>query len=256
MPYSWLSTQVIHLTTRENEFQRGRIGEVALMLLERELRARVDQNRKRAFVALMHHHPIPHQKLDLPQGRIDMFNGAELMQILEETGVSWLVIHGHKHHGRLVVAQGGLNSPVVFAAGSFGAFLDGVYAMKTRQQFYILEVDLCDQTIKPSAAGHVRAWSWTGHDWEQARALSHGLPDRCGYRRGAALDQEAAVDVLMTALQNSGKTFFTWEEALVQHPDLRFLLPDDAKHLRRLMQGKGLKVTWDEGDWLPGEVGR
>lgn len=177
-----INTSHFHPTTRANEFERGRISDIALQALRKDLDVRVSADKARAFVAVMHHHPIPHQAGTAPEENIEMQNGSQLIQLLENTNVAWLVIHGHKHQGRIISAQGGNNPPMVFAAASFGAMLDGVLATQTHQQFYILDLTICDQSIEPTAKGHLRAWHWTGTSWEPARKYTHGLPDGCGYQ--------------------------------------------------------------------------
>lgn len=248
-----INSSHFHPTTRLNEFDRGRIGDVALALLRTELKARVERNKQRAFVALLHHHPIPHQPLDLVEDRINMYNGTQLMAALQETGVTWLVIHGHKHYGRLVPSQGGMGNPIVFAAGSFGAFLDGELATKTQQQFYLLEVDLLDQTLQPKASGHVRALSWTGSSWVYNNAQKGGLPDRCGYQ-APSYDLEVVVNDMSNVMQADNRPYWRWDEIVDRVHALRYLQPQDARFLRQVMNVKGVKATWQDSDWFPTEV--
>jgi 3',5'-cyclic AMP phosphodiesterase CpdA len=248
-----INSSHFHPTTRANEFERGRISDVAIDRLRNELAAAVDRDRTKAFVALLHHHPIPHQLLDIEQDRIDMRNGAQLIEVLVETGVAWFVVHGHKHQGRLIQAQGGQGSPIVMAAGSFGVFLEGDFATKTRLQFYIVEIELLDQAAQPALRGEVRAVSWTGSGWEVARGRAHGLPDRCGFSI-PHIDLGKAVSELRRLLGQSDQPYLRWVEVLELVPDLRFLMPNDARILRTQCAANGVGVTWDEGLWFPSEV--
>jgi predicted MPP superfamily phosphohydrolase len=251
-----LNSSHFHPTTRANEFERGRVSDIALAMLRTDLKVLVEANKSKVFIALMHHHPIPHQPLDMPQDRINMHNGPQLMELLQETGVTWLVIHGHKHQGRLILAQGGLGSPVVFAAGSFGAILDGDAATLTKLQFYILEIDLVDQSVQPKARAHVRALYWSGSSWEWTKAYRDGVPDRCGYSVPSQ-DLEALVDELYSELNGEDSVpFLSWDEVLERKPKLRYLMPADARILRKIMESKGVKSTWPDNLSFPSEVAK
>jgi len=248
-----INSSHFHPTTRANEFERGRISDIALESLRAELAQRIAKDKKRVFVALLHHHPIPHEAGTAPEENIQMHNGSQLIRLLEDTNVAWLVIHGHKHEGRLIDAQGSNNPPTVFAAASFGASLDGVLATKTRQQFYVLHLEICDQAIEPTAKFRVRAWHWTGTSWEPARKCAEGLPDRCGYQR-PSFQRQPVLDALMGTLTES-ESFLKWDEAAAKHPELGHLTPDQIRFMKTMMSNKGIKTTWGDDDWFPQEVG-
>lgn len=248
-----INSSHFHPTTRPNEFERGRVSDVAIQLLQSSLKDFVDKDKTRAFVALMHHHPIPHQPLGLVESRDDMYNGPQLIEVLQGTGVTWLVIHGHKHHSRLIDAQGGMGSPIVFSAGSFGAHLDGELAVQTKLQFYILEVDRIDQTVQPAASGHVRALSWSGSDWRYNNSRSNGIPDRCGYKIPTPNLEVIAAD-LVKVMRADSSPFLNWEEVIEKVTDLRYLQPTQLNFLPSALKAKGISCTWDEGEWRPKDL--
>lgn len=248
-----INSSHFHPTTRANEFERGRISDIALELLRAELNQHIATDKNRIFIALLHHHPIPHEAGDAPEESIQMQNGSQLIRILDDTNVAWLIIHGHKHEGRLMQAHGSNNPPTVFAAASFGANLDGVLATRTRQQFYILHLEVCDHSIEPTAKCYIRAWHWTGTSWEPARKLSDGFPDRCGYQV-PTIQRKQVLDALSQTLRDHGP-FLNWDEAVAKHPELRYLPPDQVKFMRSMMSQMGIKTTWDDEDWFPQEVG-
>lgn len=250
-----INTSHFHPTTRANEFERGRISDIALQALKQDLAIRVAANKVRAFVAVMHHHPIPHQASMAPEENIEMQNGSQLIQLLESTNVAWLVIHGHKHEGRIISAQGANNPPVVFAAASFGAMLDGVLATQTHQQFYILELEVCDQSIEPTAQATLRAWHWTGTSWEPAQKHTHGLPDGCGYQI-PPFNLQPVLDSLVETLTVEQRPFLKWAEVVEKHPELRRLLPGRVRAMRDVMAAKKIKVVWSPDDWFPQEVAK
>lgn len=250
-----INSSHFHPTTRPNEFERGRISDIALQSLRADLAQRVAADKTRIFVALLHHHPIPHQAGTTPEENIEMYNGSQLIQLLEQTNVAWLVIHGHKHEGRLISAQGGHNPPMVFAAASFGAMLDGMLATQTHQQFYILDLEVCDQSVEPTARCQIRAWHWTGTSWEPARKYAQGLPNRCGYQH-PPVNLQPVLDALAGTLAAESGPFLKWEEAVERHPELGYLLPDRVRFMRDMMTKKNIKTAWDTDAWFPQEVAK
>lgn len=248
-----INSSHFHPTTRANEFERGRISDIALEQLRADLARHVADDKKRVFVALLHHHPIPHEAGTAPEESIQMHNGNQLIKMLEDTDVAWQVIHGHKHEGRLIQAQGANNPPMVFAAASFGAKLDGVLATKTRQQFYVLDLEVCDQTIQPTAKCRIRAWHWTGTTWERARKIADGLPDRCGYQIPPIQRQQVLQHLKQTLTDNG--SFLSWEEAVAKHEELGYQLPAQISFMRPMMDKMGITSSWDSDDWFPQEVG-
>lgn len=242
-----------HWTTRAAEYERGRIGDVALEALRKEIGERVNIDRNRAFVVLLHHHPIPHQDLDFDLGKIEMANGSRLVQALTDTDVTWIVIHGHKHHARLITAQGAYARPVVFAAGSFGAQLDGVLATKTRTQFYIMNLEVEDQSVTPRATGSLSAWSWSGTDWGKSTKTVHGLPDGCGFQV-PDIDLQVLTQKVISLVSGGGASFISWSEAVRAIPELQRLMPEQIKRLRKVFDASGIKSTWQGDQWLPTEI--
>lgn len=242
-----------HPTTRANEFERGRIGEVSLSQLRKELLGRVKSNEDRVFIMLLHHHPIAHESLDVKLGKIPMSNGPNLMEVLAQTGVAWLVIHGHKHFPRLIYSSDeGAGRSVVFAAGSGGAQLTGDVAEKTRLQFYLVEASILDQRVMPKAEGRFRAYSWIDRAWQPSVRRKEGLPDRCGYRI-PEMDFQALGVQIKEALLTSGEKYMKWVELATVVPLLAHILPKDAPTLKKVLASMEVKSTWEDGDYFPKE---
>jgi hypothetical protein len=243
-----------HFTMAPGEYLRGRIGEVALKLLRDELKNRVDQDRDRIFLVLMHHHPISHVDLDVELGRTEMYNGAHLMQILSECGVAWLVIHGHKHHPKLRFgSDDGPGKSIIFAAGSGGAELTGELAARTRLQFYIVEADVTTQALDAQAAGRIRSFSWVDNRWQHCLRKDHGLPDRCGFSIPEC-DVAGAAKKVATVLCQSSYAYLTWEEVMESVPELSMLLPGKIEVLRRALSAEGVNATWPESNHFPTDL--
>ncbi len=244
-----------HPTMQDNEYERGRIGQVALDELKKELGPLVKTNKSRVFLLLLHHHPISHQHLDVDLGRIDMYNGELLMQVLSDTGVAWFVVHGHKHFPRLVIASdAGDGCSVVFAAGSLGAVLSGESAARTHHQFYLAELEILAQDPERAACGRFRAFSWLGRDWVSSSRRDHGLPDHCGFRIPA--EPISALTAKIEAALAGVPTFKQWSELAQQVPGILTILPDALKSLRRSLESASIKTTWPADNYFPTDISR
>lgn len=248
-----INSSHFHPTTRENEFERGRIGDVGIRELRVEIARKIAETKAGAFVVLLHHHPISHESLDFSLGRIEMFNGSKLVEVLSESGVSWLIVHGHKHHGRLVMTQGDGCQSVVLAAGSSGAMLSGGQGMRTRLQAYLVEMDLADPKGSPRLQGRVHALSWIDNAWAPATDHSHGIPDGCGFAIPMVNAAEAA-RASGAYLSDNALEFLSWIELTKAVPQLANLMPGQLKYLRSELDRIGIKSTWPSGKYFPEDV--
>jgi len=189
-------------------------------------------------ILVCHHPPEPHSEHGLG-GHDFIENGESLMKSLELHG-SWLVIHGHKHHGRITYGKGTSSSPIIFAASSLGMLLDtSIDGM--RNQFYCLDVDI---TAKARIIGTVSAWDWyVGTGWTKSTPKKDGIYDGCGFGPRAHLEEIAAA---ISSLVPS-----PWEDILKKLPDLKYLTPDEMKILeRRLLISHDVVVEAnDNGYW-------
>jgi len=248
-----INSSHFHVTTRPNEYERGRISDTALDELRRDIQNKVATTPARGFLALMHHHPVNHEDLDVNLGRIDMMNGSRLLQVLSESGVGWLIIHGHKHHGRLILSQGDGCQSVVLAAGSAGAQLSGGHGIRTRLQAYMVEIDLPCQRGAPSLRGSLSAVSWIDNSWVSATDLKHGIPNGCGFSM-PMIDVANVAHQIRKALQDFSDSYCSWSEIKEVVPDLRYLFPGQLKHLRNELVRIGVKVTWPEDRYFPEQL--
>lgn len=249
-----INTSHYHSTTRTNEFERGRIGDIALRCLREEMKLRVNQAKNKLFVAIMHHHPVPHQDLDVDLGKIEMDNGARLMEVFAESDVSWLILHGHKHFPRLVRGQSSTGA-IVFAAGSLGAHLHGTLAAKTQPQFYLIDAFVVNQDSQPEACGSIRAFSWSGSKWDVATQRNQGLPDRCGYRV-PQLDISVLAKTVKEVLDGHSSPFVEWSELVELVPSLGNLLPEETRRLEKSLRVAKVNTVWPDENWFPTDVAK
>jgi hypothetical protein len=211
-----------------NEYERGKISQVVLDSFRQ--RATELANSKKFRIVLMHHHPISHHDME-GSGQIDMYNGSKLMEILNESYNDWLIIHGHKHDPRLIRAQGSATQPVVFSAGSFGAALTGALATKTKNQFYILDLESTkNESGTFEMRGQIEAYYWTSTEWRPAIEEEHGLPNGCGFANNINID--ATATKVRDHLKSVPGSFVTWDEIRETFPELNYLMPFEIKKLR------------------------
>jgi predicted phosphodiesterase len=174
-------------------------------------------------VALCHHHPQVHSELGL--GYDDTIrNGQTFLDLLAENS-SWLVVHGHKHHAKLSYAQGDVQRPVVFAAGSFSGRLQGTNAVYSRNYFHVIEVDL----TLTATCGTVETWSWLpGEGWiKAAPVVPRGFPCFTGF------GFEGSIDEIIEKLTRNQTypSLLAWQEYERRCPEARYLTPKQQRHL-------------------------
>lgn len=235
-----------HVTLQDNEFERGRISDAALRELQENLKEWAADRPFRLLV--VHHPPLPHEETGLELGRTPMHNGPALMKVLRDTGLDWLVIHGHKHHHRLVRADGEVFQPFVFGAASFGAMLRGDMARRTRNQFYIITLETAKDALDADQlSGSIQALHWSNSGWEETTDISWGLPNGCGFT-SQTVDLSALAVGMRNLLQKPEGQFLEWAEMVVQLPQLRFLMPEQVMALKDMM--RRAKINFLDGDSL------
>ncbi|BCN08120.1 hypothetical protein RPSD_00050 [Ralstonia solanacearum] len=237
-----------HVTLQDNEFERGRISDIALEELRRDLKSLAADRSFRILV--VHHPPLPHEEPGLELGRTPMHNGPALMAALKETGLDWLVIHGHKHHHRLTRGDGEVYQPFVFGAASFGAMLHGDMASRTRNQFYIVTLETAkDELDVDRLSGSIQAFHWTNSGWEETADVTRGLPSGCGFTWQPVELSRLAAQV-RNLLQASDGQFLEWSEVVASLPLLRFLSPGQMSALKDQMRRAKISLI-DDGSLFP-----
>ncbi|WP_426354538.1 metallophosphoesterase family protein [Stenotrophomonas maltophilia] len=248
-----INSSHFHPTTRANEFERGRIGDSAIRRLSSEIKNRIADCAAKVFIAVLHHPPISHESLNYDLGRVPMYNGPELIQILNKSGRPWLIIHGHKHDGRVVMAQGAGFQPVVFAAGSLGADLGrSVAGVYTRQQAYILDIEV-PQGAMPTLKGVVTALSWIDNQWILSEKASHGVPSGVGFSI-PPIDLHGLAEKISEKIAKAAEPYLKWEELVLILPELRNIMPGQLEMLRSLVESLGGEFTWPDDNSFPVDI--
>lgn len=228
------------------ELGRGRISSYTLAEIEHSLRNEADECS--ASVLLCHHHPHQHSNLKL--GDTDVMTDGELLLSLLDSGEfgEWIVIHGHKHHPRIIYAQGSASSPLVFAAGSFSRELYHELQTRARNQFYVIE--LFPHALSTGGlCGTFTAWDWShGIGWIAAGANS-GLPASGGF--GCRQSASTLATAIANCLGQSAS--LAWSSLADKLPQLRFLLPVDIAKLIAKLKLIGFEVVMGS-DGAPAQV--
>lgn len=212
-------------TTDNVDFEKGAFPESVERAL---LKALSSSNDSRLNVLVCHHPPTSHGYYG--ENDYDFISGGgKLLTALEEHG-SWLVVHGHKHHGHLSYAPGGGGSPVIFAAGSIGAWLPQV-GNGRRNQFYLIELEAQDGDLR----GRVQAWDWNvGMGYHRSTRKLGGIFDGCGFGHRRSPSEIAAAIAAASAIQLP----MSWDAVKVAVPELLNVIPSDYPLIEKALKSK------------------
>lgn len=222
------------------EFRHGRVSPATTRHLVRTLQG---EGTRPLNVLLCHHHP--HQQSEHDLGASDtMRGGQDLLDALDELDLGqWLIIHGHKHHPKMLNARGAADPPIVFSAGSASARLFSQLSSNVRNQFYILDLPV-SEFEQHGLVGTFDAWSWRhGIGWDRA-SMDEQLPGSGGFGfRGPLGVLANRVRGHLTDVPSS------WDDLKLHLPELSYLFPADLRKLKkRLIEMSGVTVQPSDGN--------
>lgn len=224
----------------EVEIEHGRISDHTLSAITKALGSLPEAP---INLVLCHHHPQKPEGQDKELQGLTR-GGAELVDILANSGEPWIIVHGHKHVPELYYGLGGGNAPVILGCASFSAQVNSDAQNKNPNQVHLLKFDHAGASATgASIAGQVRSWSWQpGVGW--ARTLGKlGLPHRSGFgHRGSPKHVSTQIDKLVPA----APSFMSWSDAVAKAPYLRYILPRDVQLLEGFLSKKGINVLRDD----------
>ncbi|MBR0565768.1 metallophosphoesterase [Azoarcus sp. L1K30] len=232
------------LHEHRDELERGSVTNYTLEKLRQDL----EMHPVAAFnVAVCHHHPHVHSDLDL--GGDIMLNGQKFLDVLS-ADAAWLVIHGHKHHPKIELAQGEFQQPIVLACGSFSGKLEGANATVSRNYFHMVHAEKFGQDAE--LRGVVESWNWvSGLGWERYGNANATFPSRLGFGFGGSIQEL----VRKVASSMGAHQLKRWEEIVTLQPDLAHLTPRKLNALCTELQVRhGIVIARDETG-LPSELG-
>jgi 3',5'-cyclic AMP phosphodiesterase CpdA len=213
--------------TENSSYERGSIAHSALAELKFQLK---EMTEHKINILLCHHHPIIHTQDGI--GTYDVIhNGDLLLELLADHG-DWIVVHGHKHDGKIRYAPGSAgSSPVVFSAASMGALLSVEELNRYRNQFYLIDIQLPDAGCP---RGTTQVWNWhAGRGWKKAVDVNAGLTDGVGF------GERAHPDVLAKMIfdqMNGGSR--TWTQLNGEFDFLRYLTPEALHKVLQSLERK------------------
>lgn len=224
--------------------ERGRVTDETLD----RLRDTVAECKAPLRILIGHHHPYRHDAIDRTDYS-ELDGGPEVLSILQSNG-DWLVVHGHRHYPTMAYAAGTASSPIIFAAGSFSAFLYPDLQTRVRNQFHILDVD-APGTIPGTAGvtGLVQAWEYNAaNGWVQPHS-EEGIPDGAGF--GYRGSTATAASLCEQSVQNHAReSFVTLDVLFAENPALRYMLPTDRSRLLKELSVRGVTVSPQNNYWL------
>jgi predicted phosphodiesterase len=229
------------------EYLHGRISNFTLSDLRGALNE--EPTDQRINILLCHHHPHRHQDIELADYSI-MEGGEKLIDALRDAPMRpWLILHGHKHHPRLMHGAGGALAPLIFGAGSLSAKLHGDFTGRARNQFYIIEFDPDRASeLDLEVAGQIFAWDYKlGQGWAPAKSES-GLPARSGFGYSISQMRREAKKVADFLDGKDGVT--DWKSVKSALPYLAYVLPEEIVSLaKELRTTHGIGVVFgDDGE--------
>lgn len=175
---------------------------------------------------LLCHHP-PHWHGDHKLGDTDLLQNGQLLLDMLSTHGNWIVIHGHKHHAKIVRAMGSAAAPWVFAAGSLAAMLtfEGLVGIASNQ-FFVLEFD--------RAHLDSGAWGGTGRAWNWAHEVGWRDNDQewATFGFGFSGPIPALAQQIAQTIRSQRQPWMTWQDLSKALPDLQYLTPANIDLLR------------------------
>ena len=186
-------------------------------------------------VALCHHHPLQHEDLGLGADDL-MENGSILTALLEELDFT-ILIHGHKHHARLMQAQGTGTLPIL-ASGSFSAGLPPTIGSRTKNLFHIVELnDVATVGCRP-VHGKVRTWQFGVRlGWSPSTCSGADFPNVTGF--GCSVDVDELVKQTLEKIVPRQSEIMPWQEVIREIPALEYVPPLVLKrYVDKLLENK------------------
>jgi predicted phosphodiesterase len=227
----------------DEEREHGRVSEKTLSAIKAQLET---SKAKSLNMLLCHHHPMRNNGIS-GKDYSEMEGGDGLLEILGSGDFGqWVVIHGHKHHPRVLYSSGASTSPIIFSAGSLCANLYSELGTRARNQFYLLEFSIDDlPTLGLDIAGEAHAWDWIDANGWQPATLQSGLPSTSGM--GCRISSaKTFANELHNQLTSQNAPYFNWTEVVKIKPNLRYIVPNDLKQILNELQKLGATVSYDD----------
>ncbi|MNQ70277.1 cyclic 3',5'-adenosine monophosphate phosphodiesterase [compost metagenome] len=215
--------------SNQSEIDRGRLSDQQLNNIKEKLQGNSTDKIK---IALCHHHPIPHERLNLGSQDL-MILGSELVDLLNSHKFD-LLVHGHKHDPWLRYSTGS-NSLPVFSAGSFSATEQIIFSDR-RNTFHTVEISKKNGS---KAQGIIETYEfYVGKGWEKSSG-KQSLPFITGF--GSNVKTEVISNGIETLM--SSQNYLKWEDIKKQVSDLIYLTHQELVELEEQLLSKNIQVV-------------
>lgn len=211
------------------EHAHGRYSDALPDLLERTLAAIEPKPRLKIFLTHHHLNQIPGMDVEERQSSI---GHEDVLRKIAEHG-SWLIVHGHKHHGWLQYASGTGDAPPLLSASSFSADLGGgSFAEKVRHQFHVVEFSSETASLEEITGvwGRVTSWTHSAIGWSIASA-DDDMPGTTGFGWKTNI-HSLALRLVEKVVE---ETVMSKDELLDYEPRLTYLTFEDLRRLREAL---------------------
>jgi predicted phosphodiesterase len=233
--------------TDEETAKRGSFQGYRLELLREQLSQY--SSKKYSFrIAMLHHHPLLHSHMNYSSSDV-LSNGDQLVDLLAKHTFD-IIVHGHKHQPRIRRHNAHGHNMIVFAAGSFSAFLHDL-GSTTRNLFHIL-------TLRSSTEDHefvaqLQTWEYNhGCGWNPTSKRSAGLPYILKFKpKMPSINIEELKNFI---LKQDVPTIYA-QELYEEFPLLEYVLPEELEAIGREMLIHEIKLIFDDNGMLY-QIGR
>lgn len=198
-------------------------------------------------IALAHHHPIDHSRLDL--GEEDkIIKADDLLEILGKYKFD-LFIHGHKHDPLLryhTCYKSGHTIPIL-SSGSFSSTTNTIFSGQ-RNTFHKIDIT---KKGNDSSKGRIKTWSFMPKIGWKTRYDEEGFHSYTGFGyRGTLID---LADKILKLVGNS--PIKPWKDVITTIPDVEFLIPVEADELVKILKSKNLILGGGKISEIPEFIG-
>ncbi|MDR4892717.1 MULTISPECIES: metallophosphoesterase family protein [unclassified Chryseobacterium] len=193
-----------------------------------------DNQDNKILVALVHHHPILHDRQKL--GEFDLIvNGSELLTKLAKYKFD-LLIHGHKHDPllRYCTPTGTSYRLPIFSSGSFAALSNNLWC-GSRNFFHILEINKNDNAVNCQ----INSWTYFPQNgWKY-------IYDESAYPPYSGFGNTKKIKVIAEEIfEKMTNPIMDWEEIQILVPEVKYLIPIEMDQLYDELKSK--KVYLDK----------
>lgn len=236
----------------ETEYKHGRIAYDTIKNIKKYISSS-EFKEKNLNILVCHHHPY---KMEHMENRMDnecMDGGDSLCNMLIEANKGpWLIIHGHRHIPQIRYAPSPSSvRPLVFSAGSFSATIYPDIVDKTKNQFYVINIDLDKTQSSGIAVGTFETYEWTPFKgWRNSNSMF--LPGKGGF--GSNITPKELANRISDQINTVSSNFLNQDDLSEHHNHLTYFTPSDIKIFINELEKCALVAVFE--DYLLIQVGK